>query len=1679
MPILHDRIKDQLSELLPNYMSEEGQGFQTFLEAYFDFLEKGILVYKEGTELETVALEDGDGSLVQETATYAPSPVVTTKFLLEKNSATNTTQQGSWQVGEYVVGSTSGATARIDVLGNGNSKLYIELFTESHFLIDEEIVGQNSGYTAKVSSFTGNSLMAGNNLLSYADVDKTTGDFLSFFREDFMPMIDDSVIADKRILAKHISEIYNAKGSLASYQFLFRILYGEDISIAYPQDNVVQPSTSGWVETELLHLYSPYNLLDYPLGRIIKRNASQEIITNIQVDKTTRVTSGEGDNVYAIRVETPFLGTLSIGDTIELQSRENPLKFHYATVRGIAGGASDTDGSVVIRMEDASGNVGAESEESEGFLLEDGLQTVQIPKYKGLTLNSLVLEEATTGVTDLNEVHGSLPKMVRETVNTTSTEAVSQGSMYSEEYSKGSLYVVSDQVPINLAQSEQGVGQSATAMVGEITSGGIEEVFVDSANKGTGYSSGDYVVFDDRDSGGSLALGQISSTSGNMMLESGTTFGSFEYVATSGQVTFTGRDAHNSMMVYDPEKVMVLVKRSNESQTIASQGGAISFTVYEHVKGDANLTLTGSSVTFTGDYADNSHANYVGNAGTNILIFAQPEETHLVLEDGTGEGNLIYDQSGPSPTGSVARVNVLDKGYGFTSLPKVYAGGHIFYKEYKPLSGLGKDNDFRVGDTLVDNTGSTTWGTVVEHDTEIRKLVIAKSRTSTVTTIPSVDDTIKVVRSTGNITASVKDTDLTTGIGVHLSCFGKDIGTAGKLRIITEGNHFDKSGGLPSWPQRMVIENVSAPLIADTTITGGISGATGTIKEFDGDRKLLYIEEIGGVFKEGESVTASDSKTFDIVRTNVATSRATNPVVAGIDGNYTDDKGFPSVTSQRIHDSYYYQDFSYVIKVGESINKYRSIVKQLLNPAGTIFFGEVAISSDIDSRADIYNANFDGTRTTRSFVPILYIGSKIDPVKIILEDGTETGTTVDTFYGEGDNILLENDEGVMTSERFLVNDRMELTLELDSMSPAGALDFRVGEIVYQNQFKTTSGDLSTLRMKVVDRERDSEGDLIADPTFIIVENLIPDNTAIKQYLLEDPVNVSSNFDEDNNHFSGWNLPVPSKEAWQTNQTSENALHLPWGIIGESSGKKAEVASVIQQNVKTDQGSGQAFIAGEDIVESDVGLYDRIIRANVKAGGHEVIKELDILPHYTHHRMYYTTLDNTLPIGTEVVGATSGVKARVMEHDTENKFFVLYSGALKWDSNHNGEDFTTEAIKNLALSTTYFTATKAEIHYAFESEPVEQIQTEPVTSVSGKTATQGGAEPYAHADYLNGFIGRGKVLDASEPNEFYDNVMKNRTKNVIVTQTFASANTKSGKTLNPVPSAKEDANQQGTRQDKSASNTATTLNITGGLDWGDTIQSANRDSILNNLATGRTEHKVPSDSKRYNSVRISDHEQLLAEDGSRLVAEPDHGHLMLEPKWEEYNASVTTDGKQYYNNGWVVDPTEELLLEDGGKIQIEDATDIEVAVKLVTERTPNFGSMYLRHEDHGRIIFEDDSVLVQEMASSIIPTPTIAVGPTLGDISKMGFSSTLEFEERLRQESGNAVGTTPTEGNNWDKGDDILMENETGKLLVEAPYEGVKISDISTLYGNIPISELEINDGMRTSLTFSASVQSGA
>ena len=172
-----------------------------------------------------------------------------------------------------------------------------------------------------------------------------------------MPTIDSKIIADKRLLAKHINNIYLTKGSMASYDFLFRVLYNEDIEVSYPRDNMIKPSDSKWTESTVLNLHSTKNLLEYSQGKIVKRNNEQQIITEIQADTITRATSGEGDNVYQMVIMEPYTGSLVIGDTVELQSRANPLKFHIATVRGIVSDMDKTSGSVLIKMESGTGFV--------------------------------------------------------------------------------------------------------------------------------------------------------------------------------------------------------------------------------------------------------------------------------------------------------------------------------------------------------------------------------------------------------------------------------------------------------------------------------------------------------------------------------------------------------------------------------------------------------------------------------------------------------------------------------------------------------------------------------------------------------------------------------------------------------------------------------------------------------------------------------------------------------------------------------------------------------------------------------------------------------------------------------------------------------------------------------------------------------------------------------------------------------------------------------------------------------------------------------------------------------------------------------------------------------------------------------------------------------------------------
>jgi hypothetical protein len=84
------------------------------------------------------------------------------------------------------------------------------------------------------------------NLLAYKDINRTTDEFLEYFRKDFLPNFPSEIALDERKLIKTAREFYSKKGSTESIKFLFRVLYDKEIEIFYPKEQVLRASDGRW-----------------------------------------------------------------------------------------------------------------------------------------------------------------------------------------------------------------------------------------------------------------------------------------------------------------------------------------------------------------------------------------------------------------------------------------------------------------------------------------------------------------------------------------------------------------------------------------------------------------------------------------------------------------------------------------------------------------------------------------------------------------------------------------------------------------------------------------------------------------------------------------------------------------------------------------------------------------------------------------------------------------------------------------------------------------------------------------------------------------------------------------------------------------------------------------------------------------------------------------------------------------------------------------------------------------------------------------------------------------------------------------------------------------------------------------------------------------------------------------
>lgn len=130
-------------------------------------------------------------------------------------------------------------------------------------------------------------------------------------------------------------------------------------------------------------------------------------------------------------------------------------------------------------------------------------------------------------------------------------------------------------------------------------------------------------------------------------------------------------------------------------------------------------------------------------------------------------------------------------------------------------------------------------------------------------------------------------------------------------------------------------------------VTGSATGSRGRVEKYIKTVEngvpvtKIYLKVVYGRFQKNEDAIC--------VLSGGAVFR-TNSDQIEEDGFYASTDGFLS-SDKRLQDNFYYQEYSYVVKVNAPVNSYRKVVTDLAHPAGTKFFGELQITPSLDSRS--------------------------------------------------------------------------------------------------------------------------------------------------------------------------------------------------------------------------------------------------------------------------------------------------------------------------------------------------------------------------------------------------------------------------------------------------------------------------------------------------------------------------------------------------------------------------------------------------------------------------------------------------------------------------------------------------------------------------------------------------------
>ena len=174
---------------------------------------------------------------------------------LQTSTITLNTVVGTFVVDETIVGSNSGAIGKIIQITT--TSLIVKITSERKVFDQyETITGQTSNATSTIYSIKDNIVRASGNVLNYKNIETSIDKYVSYLKDELYPSLPASYYGDKRLVAKHFKDFFQSKGTEQSYRFLFRLLYDQEIEFYYPGQDILRVSAGNFEKTQIIRTNS-------------------------------------------------------------------------------------------------------------------------------------------------------------------------------------------------------------------------------------------------------------------------------------------------------------------------------------------------------------------------------------------------------------------------------------------------------------------------------------------------------------------------------------------------------------------------------------------------------------------------------------------------------------------------------------------------------------------------------------------------------------------------------------------------------------------------------------------------------------------------------------------------------------------------------------------------------------------------------------------------------------------------------------------------------------------------------------------------------------------------------------------------------------------------------------------------------------------------------------------------------------------------------------------------------------------------------------------------------------------------------------------------------------------------------------------------------------------------------